>query len=127
MADVCYVTNDGLALIVNRIRGSGNEPKYIAWGTGTNAASESDTGLQTPAAESRVSGTSSAVQTSTTGDTYQVVGTLVCSGTAKAITEVALYDAASNGTCFLRGTFSPINLSVSDSIEFTIKCQLNQA
>ena len=126
MADSIYVVDNGLGIITNRIMGSGTEPKYIGWGTGTTPATPADTGLQTPGSESRVAGTSSRVKTSTTNDTYQVVGTITCAGSAKAITEVALYDAATSGTCFLRGTFSPINVNVGDSIQFTIKCVFNQ-
>lgn len=126
MADSIYVVNSGLGIITNRLMGSGTEPKYIGWGTGATPATPADTGLQTPGAEARVAGTSSRVQTSTTNDTYQVVGTITCTGSAKAITEVALYDAATSGTCFLHGTFSPINVNVGDSIQFTIKCVFNQ-
>ena len=126
MADSIYVVDSGLGIITNRIMGVGTEPKYIGWGTGTTPATPADTGLQTPGSESRVAGTSSRVQTSTANDTYQVVGTITCSGSPKAITEVALYDAATSGNCFLHGTFSPINVNVGDSIQFTIKCVFNQ-
>lgn len=126
MADTIYVVNNGLGIITNRIMGSGTEPKYIGWGTGSTPATATDTGLQTAGTESRASGTSSRVQTSTANDTYQVVGTVTCSGSAKAITEVALYDASTAGVCFLHGTFSPINVNVGDSIQFTIKSVFNQ-
>lgn len=126
MADAIFVVDKGLDIVTNRIIGAGTEPKFIGWGTGTTPATAGDTGLQTPGTEARVSGTSSRVQTSTANDTYQVVGTITCSGAAKAITEVALYDASTNGNCFLHGTFSPINVNVGDSIQFTIKSVFNQ-
>lgn len=121
MADVMLVVNKGLELVTNRIMGTGAEPKYVHWGTGTTAPAAAQTALVSPGAEARASGTSSKVTTSTTGDTYQVVGTLVCAGAGKAITEVGLFDAATAGNMFVRGTFDAINLSVGDSIQFTIK------
>jgi len=126
MADAIFVVDKGLDIITNRLVGAGTEPNYIGWGTGTTPATAVDTGLQTPGAETRVFGTSSRVQTSTANDTYQVVGIITCSSAAKAITEVALYDAPTGGNCFLHGTFSPINVNVGDSIQFTIKSVFNQ-
>jgi hypothetical protein len=114
-----FVPNAGLALIVSRILGTGTEPKYVAWGTGSGAT-QTSTALVTPAPEARVLGTSSAVTTDVTGDTYQVVGTLTASA-ARAITEAGLFDASTAGNMFLYGDFSVINLATNDSIEFTMK------
>jgi hypothetical protein len=127
MADTIVVTNAGLAILTNLIKGSGTEPKHIGWGTGTTQAAAANTGLETARAEARTSGTSSRVTVTETNDTYQVVGTIACAGTAAAITEVALFDASTDGNCFLRGTFSAINVNVGDSIEFTIKTTFDQA
>ena len=127
MADVVLVVNRGLELVTDRIMGVGTEPKFVAWGTGTVAPAAANTALGTPGAEARTSGTSSKVMTTTTGDTYQVVGTIVCTGSAKAITEVGLFDALTNGNLFVRGTFDPINVNVGDSIQFTIKNVLARA
>ena len=127
MADTVYVVDGGLAITTNRIKGSGTEPSYVAWGTGATAADPANTGLQTPAAEARTAGTTTQQTTTTTSDTYRVVGTITCTGSSKAITEVALYDASTAGNCFLRGTFDAINVSVGDSIQFTINTVFNQA
>ena len=127
MADVVKVTNGGLGIVTNRIKGSGTEPKYVGWGTGTTAADVTDTGLETARAEARTTGTSTQQTTTTTNDTYQVVGSITCASTAAAITEVALFDADTSGNLFLRATFSAINVSVGDSIEFTIKTQFDQS
>ncbi len=126
MADVMLVTNKGLEIVNDRILGTGTEPKFIAWGTGTTAPAATQTALVTAGTEARTSGTSSKVTTATTNDTYQVVGTIVCAGAAKAITEVGLFDALTSGNMFVRGTFDPINLSVGDSIQFTIKNVLSR-
>lgn len=121
MADVIMVVNNGLEMINNRILGLGNEPKYLDWGTGATAPVGTNTALQAPGGEARVAGVSTTQTTNTTNDSYQVVGTITCETTAKAITEVGLFDASVDGILFVRGTFDPINLSVGDSIQFTIK------
>jgi hypothetical protein len=119
MAD--KLTNAGLAIITNRIKGAGTEPNYVHWGTGTTAAAVTDTTLETAGAESRTSGTSTRVTTTATNDTYQVVGTITCTGSGKAITEMGLFDASTDGNLFTRHTFSAINVAVGDSIQFTAK------
>lgn len=126
MADTIFVVDGGASIVTNRIMGAGTEPKYIAWGTGANVALATDTGLQTAAAEARTTGTGSRVQTSTANDTYQVVGTITCTGAGKTITEVALYDDPTTGNCFLHGTFTGLTLNVNDAIAFTLKSQFNQ-
>jgi hypothetical protein len=82
--------------------------------------------LETARGESRTAGTSTTTTTNTTNDTYQVVGTITCVGTSAAITEVVLFDDITAGAAFLRGTFSAINLSVNDSIQFTVRTVFDQ-
>lgn len=127
MAEVLKITNKGLDIITGRLKGIGAEPKYVHWGTGTTPASADDIALQAPGNEARVSGTSSQETTTVTNDTYQVIGNLTCSGSSKAITEVGLFDAATNGNLFFRGTINPINVSAGDGVQFTIKVQFEQA
>ena len=127
MPDVVVVTNNGLAITTNRIKGSGTEPNWVHWGTGVTAAAEANTALVTPRAEARVSGTSTQQTTNTTSDTYQVIGTLTAASTSAAITEAGLFDASTAGNLYLRATFDPINVSVGDSIQFTIKVVYDQA
>jgi hypothetical protein len=129
MADVAVVTNTGLSMIVDALIAlNASTPKYIGWGTGTTPAAVANTGLETAAAEARTTGTASVVTTNTTDDTFQVVGSIQCASAGKAITEVALFDDATVGSdqCFFRGTFDVINVSVGDSIQFTIKAVLDQ-
>ena len=87
------VTNAGFALAAGRLNGSGSPAAatYIAVGTGTTAASASDTALQTETAASglsRVNGTVSLVTTTVTNDTAQVTTTFTVSGTV-AVTNPA--------------------------------------
>lgn len=128
MAVTSFVVDNGLAITTNRLKGAGTEPNYVAWGTGTTTATATDTGLETASAEARVAGTSTQQTTSTTNDTYQVVGTITSAST-QTISEVALYDAITSGNCFFHSTFTVGDaqaVNSGDSIEFTIKAQYNQ-
>ena len=117
------LVNTGKAVVTGRIKGTGTEPSFVAWGTGAGTAAATDTTLFTETG-TRVSGTSSQVTTSTTNDTYQVVGTQTAGGTL-AITNAGLFDAATVGNLFVKGDFSTINLSSGDSIQFTFKTQFS--
>lgn len=117
------LTNAGRALITGRIKGSGAEPVYVAWGTGAGTAAVADTTLFTESSESRVAGVSSQTTTGVTNDTYQVVGTLTAAA-GKTITNAGLFDAATSGNCFVKGDFTGIALNTGESIQFTIGVQL---
>ena len=128
MADTVKVVDGGMGVITDRIKGVGiAEPKFLGWGIGTTTAATPNTALETASAEARTDGTSTQQQTNTANDTYQVVGTITCTSAAKAITEVGLFTASTAGTLFLRATFSAINVSVNDSIQFTVKSVFDQA
>ena len=114
-------TNAGKALTTARIKGTGSEPLFLAWGTGAGTAAITDTTLFTEASEARVSGTSSQVLTTVANDTYQVVGTMTVSGTGKTITNAGLFDASTVGNLFMKGDFTGIVLAVAESISFTMK------
>ena len=128
MADVILVVDTGLAKVTDLLAAVTIVcPGWVGWGIGTIAPVVGNTGLGTPSAEARTVGTKTQETTTTTNDTYQVVALISCAGSAKAITEVAVFDALTAGTLFLRGTFAAINLSVGDSINFTIKTVFEQA
>lgn len=116
------ITNTGKAVVANRIKGDGTEPKYVGCGTGAGTAAVGDTTLFSEVSEMRATGTSSRVTTTQTNDTYQVVGTVVFES-AKTITNAGLLDASSGGNLFLKGDFTGIAVDVDDSITFTIKAQ----
>ena len=116
------LANAGRAIITNRIKGSGTEPVYQAWGTGAGTSDVTDTTLFTEAAEARVSGTSSRVTTSVTNDTYQVVATIV-SASDQTITNEGLFDASSAGNLFMKSDFTGVVLATGESIQFTNKVQ----
>ena len=114
------LTNRGKEIIVDRILGSGTEPKYVGWGTGAGTAAVADTALFTESAESRTAGTSSKVTTTTTNDTYQVVGQIVATG-SRTITNAGLLDASSSGNLFIHTDFTGVVLASGDSMTFTFK------
>lgn len=128
MADSVLITNKGLEITTDRIKGvGGTEPKYIHWGIGTTEPVATDTALESAGAEDRTEGTSTQQTTNTTKDTYQVVGTITCTGAGKAITEAGLFDASTSGNLYVRGTFSEINVNVGDSIQFSVKVVYDQS
>ena len=120
------LVNTGKAIVTNRVKNGATgatEPNFVAWGTGAGTAALTDTTLFTETG-TRVSGTSTQVTTTTTNDTYQVVGTQTAGG-ALAITNAGLFDAVSSGNLFVKGDFSTINLTSGDSIQFTFKTQFS--
>jgi hypothetical protein len=117
------LVNTGRAIVTNRILGSGTQPNYIGWGTGAGTTGATDTTLFTEVLP-RVSGTGSQVTTSTTNDTYQVVGTQTAA-TGETITNAGLFDASTSGNLFVKGDFTGIALNSGDSIAFTFKVQFS--
>jgi hypothetical protein len=114
-------TNAGKAIVTNRLNSGGTVPQYIAWGTGAGTSAPSDTTLFTEASEARTSGTVTQQTTTTTNDTYQVVGTITCAGSGKTITNAGVFDALTSGNLFMKGDFTGVALNVGESIQFTMK------
>lgn len=126
-ADVVYVVDNGLAITTDRLLDSPthNPPKYVHWGVGTTPAAAVNTVLESPGGESRTDGTETQETTTTTGDTFQVVGLITCTSAPKAITEAGLFSHATSttGYLYLRATFDVINVAVGGSIQFTFTAQ----
>jgi hypothetical protein len=121
------VTNVGLQIIANRIKGLLTEPLKIGWGTGTTEPTISDTTLEaedTDGGYARVSGVSSIVTVGTTEDTYQVSGAIT-STVAQTITEWALFDNAGNMLC--REVAVPgYTLAIGGLLNFIFKIQISR-
>jgi hypothetical protein len=119
------LTSAGRAITTNRVKGAGTEPAYVGVGVGATGAARTavaaDTALST-AVESRVLGTSSQVTTTSTNDTYQVVGTVTATA-SRAVDEAGLFDASTAGNMYLSATFPVVSLSTGDSIQTTLKVQ----
>jgi hypothetical protein len=88
--------------------------KFHASGTGTNAAANSDTALQTDSGVARVSGTAS----NPSANIYKSVATMAYT-TTLAITEWGVFSASTVGTLWDRRVFSAINVVNGDSISFS--------
>ena len=118
------LVDTGKAIVTNYLAGgAATQPKYVAWGTGAGTTSASDTTLFSETG-SRTTGTATQQTTSTTNDTYQVIGTLTASGTV-TITNAGLFDANTSGNLFVKGDFTGIGLTSGDSIQFTFKTQFS--
>lgn len=127
------VTNNGLANAVAAWHAYASRCKYLQWGEGTGQGVTSNAiAAAGNTTEARTDGTSSQEDENTTGDTYQVVGTITAAETL-AVTEVGVFDAAGSGSpptggnMGIYGDFSAINLSATDSITFTVRVTLDQA
>jgi len=123
------LVNTGRAVITNRIKGSGTEPNYVAWGTGAGTTGATDTTLFTESSSAttlgtRTTGTSTQQTTTTTNDTYQVIGTMTSNAT-QTITNAGLFDAVSSGNLFIKGDFTGIPLASGDAIQFTFKASFS--
>jgi hypothetical protein len=104
-----------------------NAPGYMHWGTGTTAAANTDTALQTPSSEeARVATTNSYVTVNSTNDTSSIQGTLTVATSAKNISEAGVFDASTAGNMFYRATFDAIPLQVGDSLTLTFKHTIGQ-
>ena len=133
MATTAKVVNTGLALITALMKGTGDEPLYLQWGTDTGAVlplAVTNTALGTARNEARSLGVSSQQETVVANDTYQVIAALTAAGTPVSVTEIGLFDGAGSGTpatganMYMRSLFSALALDVGDSIQFTVKTQL---
>lgn len=90
-------TSKGREIVAGRLIGATptqGEPKYLGWGTGAGTAASSDVAPFKEATEARVTGTPSQQTTTSTNDTYQVIGTIT-SASSQTITETFLGDSAS--------------------------------
>lgn len=127
MADVGFVVNEGLSQVISALSTSASVPKYIGWGIGGSAVATSvNTALTSESATVRCTGTVTIQTSNTTSDTLQVTGTMTATS-ALTITEVALFNASSAGSMFLRVSHDAINLNSGDSIAWTIKAIADQA
>lgn len=116
------LTELGRAILGNRLKGSGTEPKYIGVGTGAGVSAAADTTLFAEVADGRVTGTSALITTSTTNDTYEVTGTYTAPA-ARAITNAGLWDAVTSGQLFMKGDFAVINLDTNDQLTLKMRTQ----
>ncbi len=87
--------------------------RYLALGTGTTAATASDTTLET-ALPTRVAGT-----LTPTTNVWQNQGTFGPGVNTGAVTEAGIFSLSAVGTMFARQVFSVINKAAGDSLQVT--------
>jgi len=121
------LTNTGFAEVAGLINsdqsGSHTAFDYIAVGTGTTAATATDTALETEETENgltRASGTGTRMTTTVANDTSQIVHSYSVSGSV-AVTESGVLNASSAGIMLCRQTFSAINVADGDTLQITWK------
>jgi hypothetical protein len=121
------ITDKGLDIIAQRMKGNLTEPLYIAWGTGTTEPVAGNTALETEdsgGGYARVAGVSSIVTVGVTNDTYQVSGAIT-STKVQTITEWGLFDNAGNLLC--REVSVPGNsLAIGGLMNFIFKIQMSR-
>lgn len=117
------VTDAFVEFLVDKLvaTGSINVFKYHDCGTGTTDEAASQTTLTTPFGGARVVGTQ---VEGATAEIYKTVATIEF-GSAFAITEHAVFSAATNGTMMDRSKFAVINVSATIKIEFTYELTVN--
>ena len=121
------LTNTGFAEVAGLINsdqsGSHTAWDYVAVGTGTTAATATDTALETEETENgltRAAGTGTRVTETVANDTSQILHSFSVSGSV-AVTESAILNASSNGVMLCRQTFSAINVADGDTLQITWK------
>ena len=121
------VTNVGLKVLSNRVKGLLTEPVKIGWGTGTTEPVVGNTGLQTEdttGGYARTTGISSIVTTLITDDTYQISGSLTALA-ALTITEWGVFDTA--GNLLLREVLAAGHaLAIGGTLNFIFKIQFSR-
>ena len=117
------ITDVGKAQVAGLINGVVTTPfKYVAIGTGTTAASASDTALEYEVA--RKEGTTTRETTNVSNDTAVVEATFSSAdglSGSMAITEAGLFDASSGGNMLCRRTFDALNINWDAGDTLTIK------
>jgi hypothetical protein len=120
------ITDKGLEILANRIKGLGTEPVYIGWGTGAGTAAVSDTTLFTEDATpgyARAVGVSSIVTVGVANDTWQLSGALTALA-ALSITNWGLFDAPVAGNLLVHeDSATPYTLSAGAMLNFIFKLQ----
>jgi hypothetical protein len=108
------VVSDGKGYVASRMKdATATAMSHMAIGTGSTAASSSDSALETEAG--RVSLTSTTVSS----NEVEYVATFGAGTGTGAITEAGILNASSSGTLLCRTVFSVVNKGSSDSMTIT--------
>ena len=115
------VVNTGLAYIASRMKDStATAMSHMAVGTGSTAATATDTVLGTQLARAALDSTT-LVNTTATNDAVQYVATFAAGTGTGAITEAGIFNDATAGTMLCRTVFAVINKGALDTLVITWK------
>jgi len=115
-------------LFCSDVAGSYTAFDYIGVGTGTTAATYTDTALETEITDSglaRAASTGTLVTETVANDTAQFVHQFSVTDT-QAVTESAVFNDASTGTMLCHQTFSAINVADGDTLQITWKVTVSR-
>lgn len=117
------VVNAGLARMAYRVISDTGAPfKYGAIGTGSTAATASDTALESQIL-TRIAAVLTTDTTAIVGDTAKLVSTFTSDTNSYAVTEYGSFETASGAPMLNRVTFGAITLNLNDVLEFTYTLQ----
>ena len=107
------VVTAGKNWVADRMNNANTVMTHMAVGTGTNAAAAGDTTLQTE------NDRNSLTSTTVTNNAIAYVATWAAGDATAALTESAIFDAASGGDMLARTVFSVVNKGAADSMTIT--------
>jgi hypothetical protein len=109
------ITNVGLSIIAGRLKGIGDEPLHLGWGSGSGQATPNSVALFDEESESRDVMTSTIDTVEVTGDSYKLTGAMVANGD-KAITNFGVFDADVGGNLLLHQSINPAENYVTGQV-----------
>jgi hypothetical protein len=123
--------DSAVAAFIKRMGGDGStdEFTYLALGTGTTAAANDDTALESEIVDSgleRASATVTYETDSISGDTLQLLKSWTATG-SKSVTEIGVFNDASAGTLGGRTVKTAVPLESNDVYHITYKIILARA
>ena len=107
------VVTDGKKWVADRMNNANAVMSHMAVGTGTNAAAAGDTTLQTENDRNALT------STTVTDNAVAYVASWAAGDATAALTEAAIFDAASSGDCLARTVFSVVNKGANDTLTIT--------
>ena len=124
-------TNVGFALVADRVGAvaAGAAVTYLALGTGSTAASPTDTALVAEVTDTglaRAAATVTRVTTTVTDDTLQLLHEWTATG-VKILREIGAFNAASAGTMLARKVYDAITTADTDHVKMTYKFPFSAA
>ena len=107
------VVTAGKNWVADRMADSNTVMTHMAVGTGSSAASASDTTLGSESARGALT------STTVTNNEIQYVETFAAGTATAALTEAGIFDAASSGDMLARTVFSVVNKGANDTLTIT--------